>query len=142
MQEQAPFFNLPFFTNFEPWMFALVFMVTFVGSLLVVPWVVMRLPADYFQHEKRLPPRWATHHPVYRLLLRVARNLLGVLLVLTGVTMLILPGQGLLTILIGVMLLEFPGKFQSERWLLKRKSIRRGVNWLRKKLHKPPFELD
>lgn len=122
-------------------MFAVVFSVTFVASLIVVPWIVMRLPADYFQHEKRMPPLWATHHPLRRFLLIAGKNLLGALLVLTGVAMLVLPGQGLLTILIGIMLLDFPGKFQCERWLLKRKSIRRGVNWLRKKLHKPPFEL-
>ena len=36
-----------------------------------------------------------------------------------GILMLVLPGQGLLTILVGLMLSDYPGKFKLEKELLK-----------------------
>jgi hypothetical protein len=142
MSESPPLFSLPLVTDLEPWMLGLLFVVTFFGTLLFVPWVVVRLPADYFQYRKRHPVPWGTYHPVLRALFLVGKNLLGLLLVLTGLAMLVLPGQGLLTMLIGIMLLDFPGKFRCERWLVRRKPVLRAVNWLRIKRHRAPFDLD
>lgn len=134
--------NFPFASAIEPWMLALVFVVTFIGTLIFVPWAIVRLPADYFRNRTHQSPLLQSLHPVLRVVLIVGKNLLGLLLVLAGMTMLILPGQGLLTILIGIVLIDFPGKFQAEFWLVKRRPVRRSVNWLRKIRHKPPFELD
>jgi hypothetical protein len=50
---------------------------------------------------------------------------------LMGVAMLVLPGQGVLTIITGLLLLDFPGKYRFERWLVRRGPVLRGVNWLR-----------
>ncbi len=74
------------------------------------------------------------------LLLGVAKNILGGLLVVMGVVMLFTPGQGLLTILIGLLLLNFPGKYRLERWLVLRPGVLRGLNWLRQRRGHRPFD--
>lgn len=121
-------------------MLALLLGVPFVATLVVVPWAILQLPADYFSRHRRRS-LWSNRHPLVRWLLLVAKNLLGVLLVITGIMMLVLPGQGLITVLFGVMLLDFPGKFRFQRWLVCRGPILRAVNWLREKWHKPPFQI-
>ena len=129
-------------SHINPWIFAVVAVFTFVGSLVFVPWAIVRLPADYFHYHARHGMLWSTLHPALRFALLLGKNLLGVVLVLMGVAMLVLPGQGLLTILIGILLVDFPGKFTFERWLISRKPILHASNWLRKKAHKPPLWLD
>ncbi|GAC36330.1 hypothetical protein GPSY_0692 [Paraglaciecola psychrophila 170] len=56
--------------------------------------------------------------------------------------MLVLPGQGLITMLIGLSLLPFPGKDKMEQNILSRKSVRTTLNWIRVKAKKPPFIFD
>lgn len=70
----------------------------------------------------------------------VGKNLLGLVVLLMGIFMLVLPGQGLLTMLIGVLLLDFPGKYQAERWFIQRGPVLKAVNWLRRRRSKPPLE--
>ncbi len=128
--------------NVAPWIFAAVVIFTFVASLVFVPWAIVRLPADYFHYHARHRVYAGTRHPVLRVMLLLGKNLLGYILIVMGVAMLVLPGQGLLTILIGILLLDFPGKFTFERWLISRKPILLASNWLRKKAHKAPLWLD
>jgi hypothetical protein len=110
-----------------------------VVSVALIPVLISRLPADYFSHERR-QAYWSKRlPPALRVAVVVAKNALGLALTLCGVLMLLLPGQGLLTLLIGLTLLDFPGKYRFERWLLGRPSVMRGLNWLRERLHKPPF---
>jgi len=113
--------------------------VTFVGTLLVVPLLVARIPTDYFVRKQRRRGPWDDHHPALRWTLVLLKNLLGALLVLAGIAMLIAPGQGVLTILIGVVLLDFPGKFTLERWLIGKGPVNRAVNWMRAKARRPPL---
>ena len=47
-----------------------------------------------------------------------AKNLLGATLVLAGLLMLFLPGQGVITLLAGLMIMNYPGKFVLEPWLI------------------------
>lgn len=112
-----------------------------MATLLAIPWVVSRLPADYFDHTRR--ERWqsSSEAPLPALLLGLAKNLLGVILVVLGVVMLFIPGQGLLTILIGLLLMNFPGKYRLERWLVHRPGVLRSLNWLRSRRGRPPFRL-
>ncbi len=112
---------------------------TFVATLVAIPWLVVRIPADYFSHQRREKTLWANRHPVIRAMLLVLKNLLGLTLVLAGVAMLVLPGQGLLTILIGMMLCNFPGKYRFEGWLISRPPVAKAVNWLRHKSGRPPI---
>jgi hypothetical protein len=110
-----------------------------VVSLALIPILIARLPPDYFVHERREPYWLRRLSPALRVAVVVAKNLLGFIVLVCGVLMLVLPGQGLLTLLIGLSLLDFPGKYRLERWLLGRPRVMRGLNWLRRRLHKPPF---
>ncbi|MBN2570110.1 MAG: hypothetical protein JXB42_11830 [Deltaproteobacteria bacterium] len=117
-------------------------LVVFAGALAAVPWVVVRIPEDYFSGRRR--PRMSTMHrdrPVAWLLLQIGKNLAGVVFVLSGIIMLALPGQGILTILLGIALMNFPGKFRFERWLVTRGSTLRFINHLRRARGRPELIL-
>lgn len=112
----------------------------FVGTLMVIPFLIVRIPDDYFVSR---PLRdWPSRHPAWHLFLVVSKNILGAGLVLVGIAMLVLPGQGLLTILVGMMLLDFPGKRRWEAWLIRVKPVREAANWIRKKYGRPELKLE
>jgi hypothetical protein len=113
----------------------------FVGSLVVLPWLVIRIPTDYFVHRRHWADRWEIRHPLLRLTVLVVKNMIGVVLVLAGVAMLVLPGQGILTILIGLMCLDFPGKYALEQYIARQRPVIGALNWIRLKAHRPPLEL-
>ncbi len=112
---------------------------TAVGSLILLPWLVANWPEDRFLPGGPKSTRLVGRHPLLRVLLAVLRNTLGVLLILGGLLMLVLPGQGLLTILLGLLLVDFPGKLDMERRLVARPRVLRALNWLRRKAGRPPF---
>ena len=114
--------------------------VMFLGALVVVPVLVVRLPADYFAPSKRDRTRFPWRHPALRIAWLLGKNLLGAVLVLAGVSMLVLPGQGILTILIGITLMGFPGKYRLERWIVQRRWVLKPINALRRKLGAAPLE--
>lgn len=114
---------------------------TFVGTLILVPVLVVRLPADYFAHRGKHRKPWLSVPPILRIFLLILKNILGLILLFAGLFMLVLPGQGILTILIGLTLLNFPGKFRFERWLVTREPVRRSVNWLRRRAGREPLVL-
>lgn len=87
--------------------------VTCMASLLGASWAVRRLPVDYLLGGPRRLPRRARVG-----LGLVLRNALGGVLVVLGVLMLVLPGQGLLTILAAISLMDFRGKRRFERRLM------------------------
>jgi hypothetical protein len=109
----------------------------FLGSLVAVPMVIVRLPKDYLNRDHKLMRDWPRH--LY-LPLMVLKNCLGVLFLLTGVAMLILPGQGLLTMFIGLVLLDFPRKRILVRRILGYRRILRVINRLRARFGKPELE--
>ncbi len=111
-----------------------------VGSVLLLPWLVARVPDDYFDDDYERPDPSELSHPVARTSLRIARSLIGFLLVLAGVAMLVLPGQGVLAILAGIVLMEFPGKRRLELALARRPTVARALQWLRKKGGAAPLE--
>ena len=75
--------------------------------------------------------------PVLRLLLLIGKNFLGVCLIAGGLLMLVLPGQGLITIITGLLLIDYPGKFQLEQKIVSMPSVLRTLNWIRIKAKKP-----
>ena len=113
--------------------------VMFVGSLIAVPLVVARIPANYFATAKAPPLGWQLRHPALRFIERCIKNGLGAILILAGIAMLVLPGQGILTIALGLILCDFPGKRALELRLVKRPSIRKALDWLRRKAGKEPL---
>jgi hypothetical protein len=115
--------------------------ISFVGSVITIPILISRLPEDYFVDKTRHRLPWSEHHPVLRWMLLILKNLLGVLLILAGIVMIPLPGQGLLVILIGIMVTNFPGKFRVERYVVNLPAVRTSLNWIRAKADKPPLIL-
>lgn len=115
-------------------------LLVFVVTLIAVPAVIVRIPADYFAHEKR-PSSQRDHQRMWwRLTLKIGKNVVGYLFMLAGLAMLLLPGQGLLSIFVGFMLVDFPGKYRAERWVMGRRWVRRPVNWLRRKRGHEPLK--
>ncbi len=113
----------------------------FVLSLVVFPLVVVHLPTDYFVRSQRAPASQRRRYPVVWAVLSVAKNLTGAGLILAGVAMLVLPGQGLLTILMGLALTNFPGKFGLERRLVRMPRIARALNRIRRSAGRPALEI-
>jgi Putative transmembrane protein (PGPGW) len=110
---------------------AAVSLVMFVGSLIAVPIVLVRLPPDYF----------ARAHAPRALPVRILRNVLGAVLILLGVAMLVLPGQGMLTILVGVAVLELPFKRRLVRRILRNATVKLAVDRLRERSGRPPLTI-
>ncbi|TYK66280.1 hypothetical protein [Colwellia echini] len=74
--------------------------------------------------------------------IQIVKIIIGVFLLLCGLLMLVLPGQGLITMVIGLSLIPFPGKDKLVQYILSRKSIRTSLNWIRVKAKKEPFIFD
>lgn len=113
--------------------------IVFAISLLTLPWLVAQIPDDYFVPKKRRPTQWKTRQPLIRLIILIGKNCLGYMLLLGGILMLFLPGQGLLTMVTGLLLIDYPGKFRLERKIVNTPAVLKSLNWLRAKAHKPPL---
>ena len=59
-----------------------------------------------------------------------------------GIAMLVLPGQGILTMLLGFILVDLPGKYRFERWLVTRPLALRSINLLRRRAGHDPLVLE
>ncbi len=106
----------------------------------IVVYLVVRLPENYFCE----PPgrsRLRQQHKILYFALRIAKNVLGAVMVLLGglLTLPGVPGPGLVLIVLGLTLVEFPGKRRLARNLVRRKSIHGTMNWLRARFGKPPL---
>ena len=116
--------------------------VFFVLTLIGTPVLAVRIPADYFAKGKRQKKPGADLPPSLRPAFKIGKNVLGALLVVAGVAMLVLPGQGVFAILIGIVLLDFPGKRRVLRWIVSRPSVLRSINKLRRRHGRPPLVLE
>ena len=119
------------------WILGGLSVLTFSGTILLLPLILVRIPPDYFIHtRKERHPRSGSVRLILRLLLISVKNLTGILLLGMGFIMLFIPGQGLLTILAGVLLMNFPGKRKMEISLISQSSILHGINRIRKRAGK------
>jgi len=110
----------------------------FVGSLIAIPWILIRLPSDYF--DMRVPRLWMKdHHPILRLIGLIIKNCLGTVFLMAGFLMLFLPGQGVLTMLIGISFLDFPNKRKLEARIVGQPAILNTINRMRHKFKKSPL---
>jgi archaellum biogenesis protein FlaJ (TadC family) len=123
------------------WWLVVLSVATFVGTLIAVPVLVVRIPSDYFVHRKRHPANWRSQHPILRFATLALKNVTGIVFIIVGLAMFVLPGQGILTLLIGIVLLDFPGKFALEQWLIRKRLVAKSVNWIRAKANRPPLEI-
>lgn len=111
-----------------------------IGSVITIPIILIRLPADYF--DTRIPRHWMKdHHPALRIIGLIIKNFVGSVFVLAGFIMLFLPGQGLLTMLIGISLMDFPRKRELEARIVGRPGILKAINAMRHKFNKPSLIL-
>ena len=106
--------------------------VTLVATVFGLPAVLGRIPPDYFV----APPQ-----PT-RLRTRILRNAIGWPLLLLGIALIPLPGQGLLTVLAGLVLVDMPGKRALTLLLLRQRPIRAAVDLLRARRGVPPLLLE
>jgi len=114
---------------------------TYIGSIVLVPWLIIQLPADYFAHEDRETCMWKGDSLHIKRILLILKNIVGGILVLVGIAMLFLPGQGILTIVAGLLLMNFPYKYQVEKWIMGRPVVLKTFNAVRIKFNKEPFLL-
>jgi Putative transmembrane protein (PGPGW) len=115
----------------------------FAATLIALPVILVRIPQDYFTaagHLRR--SQSGSGRTAGRLVWQVLKNVAGLVLIVAGLMMLVLPGQGLLTILAGALLLQYPGKVRIERWLISRRPILRGINWMRSRRGRPPLLIE
>lgn len=112
----------------------------FLGTLVAIPFILVRLPANYFTDEAS--HEWLQNaHPALRVVLHVGKNILGFIFFLAGFAMLFLPGQGVLTMLIGISLMDFPGKRTLERRMIGQPTVLSTINKMREKFGAPPLVL-
>lgn len=130
---------IEFLTDNAAWI-AAISLVSFFAGLVFVPIFITRIPSDYFDYRRRHRLSARARHPLVALLLTSIKNLLGGILVFLGLVMLITPGQGIMTLLVGLMIMNYPGKYTFERWLIRRPHVLSAVNWLRRKYNRPPVE--
>ncbi len=128
-------------SNYAQWLYylAIISIVFLVLSILFIPSLVARIPADYFLPNKRSfksrPRTWLTY------LSLLVRNIIGIILLLAGIAMLVLPGQGILTVLAGLFILDVPGKYKVERYLVQKPAILNSLNWLRRRRKVPEIRI-
>lgn len=107
-----------------------------LASMIVTPWFLVRMPADYFTKEKPHLFDLLRHETLGRRVIICLRNALGVIFLLLGLAMLVLPGQGALTILMSLYLIDFPKKKELEGKFIRRPRVLKAVNWLRQRAGK------
>ena len=111
----------------------------FLFSLLSIKWLVSLIPEDYFINKKDSKIKTSNIFIWYIVL--IFKNLIGYSLILGGIMMLVLPGQGLFTIIIGLMMSNYPGKYAIEKKFIAIPTILKSINWLRRKSNKPPIRI-
>ncbi|MAH79665.1 MAG: hypothetical protein CMQ77_02725 [Gammaproteobacteria bacterium] len=118
------------------WLSLLSFFI-FIFSLVSIKWLVALIPIDYFVYKKN--SKFKTKYPFTWLISMIIKNIIGYLLIVGGILMLVLPGQGLFTIFIGLMMSNYPGKYYIEKKIIAIPSILKTINWLRKQSNKEPI---
>jgi hypothetical protein len=116
----------------------LVAIVLFIGTLILVPLIIIILPPRYLTENPS--HRWQGRRGWYIPYLFL-KNAVGGVFILSGLVMLVLPGQGLLTLAVGTCLIDFPGKRLLVHRILSRKGVLTVINRLRDKAARPPLEM-
>jgi hypothetical protein len=105
--------------------------VLLVGTIVACVIVIVRLPRDHFVNPPEEPKG----------VVAIVRNVLGAILILGGIAMLVLPGQGVLAILAGVLLTTFKGKQKLVHKIVQKPKVEQALQWIREKANRPPLEI-
>ena len=111
----------------------------FLFSLFSLKWLVSLIPEDYFINKK--DSKIKTNNILIWYIVLIFKNLIGYSLILGGIIMLVLPGQGLFTIIIGLMMSNYPGKYFIEKKFIAIPTVLKSINWLRRKSNKSPIRI-
>lgn len=114
--------------------------IAYALSIILIPWIMILIPSDYFTHPKRQKFLWQRYPPMIQWAVIIIKNILGGILIATGIVMLFLPGQGILTILAGLLFVDFPYKYRVEKWIIKQPILLKAINTIRQKAGKIPLE--
>ena len=112
-------------------------------SVFMMVLIISFLPENYFKSENRnlISNVKNSRYPLLKFFILIIKNFFGILLFLSGVLMLVLPGQGILTIITGLVFIDYPGKYKFERKLLRQKGVINSINWIRSRLNKPSLKV-
>ena len=110
-----------------------------VGSIFLCALVIAYLPFDYFLAKRRVS---RIRQPVLWGVLIVLKNLLAVILIIVGIILIPLPGQGVLTVLIGLVISDIPGKRKLERRIIRSPAVLSALNHIRSRFNRPLLVLD
>lgn len=119
-----------------------------IAYFIVISYIITQIDKRYFLRKQTSdddgsePHRLTSMNSSVTCVIKIAKIIVGVCLLVVGLVMLVLPGQGLITMLIGLSLLPFPGKNKMEQNILSRRSVRSSLNWIRMKANKEPFIFD
>ena len=119
-----------------------------IACFIVISYIITQMYKRYFTRKKisgddsSETPHLTSMNSSVTYVVKIAKIIVGVFLLVCGIVMLFLPGQGLITMLIGLSLIPFPGKNKIEQNFLSRKSVRSSLNWIRIKANKDPFIFD
>jgi hypothetical protein len=104
---------------------------------------MVKIPPNYFSshYQRDFLPNSSWH---VRWGAIVAKNVLGVFLILLGIVLSLpgVPGQGILTILLGLIMLDIPGKRPLEARIVQRPTVLSAINKLRARYGKLPLQVD
>ncbi len=110
----------------------------FIITLLLPPLALLLLPEDYLcETDEKSDQRQRSL--AWKVFLTLFTNLLGGVILLAGIIMLFIPGQGLLTIALGILLTSLPGKKKALSYILT-DSILDKVNTYRTRFGRPPLK--
>ena len=131
-------FSTVIYQQMQPWLplLASISILMMLASMIFIPILIVKMPANYFVANRRM-----RHWTITRVTFYVLRNIAALVLLVAGLIMLVLPGQGLLTIIIAVMVSDMPGKYRFERFLVRHRGVVRSMNWIRKRYEKEPLQV-
>ena len=116
-------------------------LIMLIVTVVALPLIVRQLPLDYFVSENREPAWHERKHPAFWGFVTLCKNVLGLLLILAGIAMLVLPGQGTVTILVGLAITNFPAKYKLERRIASQPAVGATLNKIRELTGAPPLLL-
>lgn len=112
-----------------------------VSAILMVV-AITKMSPDYFISPEPAVESWRSRHSVLRIIFKALKSMVGLTLFITGIAMLVLPGQGLLTLLVGISLLDFPGKRKMELRVVRNRHVLKAINSVRACTKQAPVIVD
>ncbi len=110
-----------------------------LATLLATPWLLARLPADYFSRDPKALAKRSLLEGIRHIWLSMLRNLMGLFCFLFGVILILTPGPGLVFMVLGLAIGDFPGKHRLLQWMVSMPFVLNALNWIRHKSGHPGF---